>query len=110
MAEKLGTPLLDIIGFPVDLVDRLAALWITTADEFYSAADGDGALGLAEALSVTEDNVQALSDLVSPEVTRRSVGDVEFPGLGSLDDEPGLDPSEAPAARPAAVCCPPWSI
>lgn len=100
MAEKLGTPLLDITGFPVDLADRLAALWITTADEFYSAADGDGALGLAEHLAISEENVRALADLVSPEVSRRSVGDVQFPGLGSLDDEPGLDPSDAPAAAP----------
>ncbi|HSN75793.1 MAG TPA: C1 family peptidase [Anaerolineae bacterium] len=98
MADKQGTPLLDIIGFPVDLADQLAGLWITTADEFYNAADGDGALGLAEYLGISEENVRALSDLVSPEVTRRSVGPVEFPGLGALDDEPGPDPSEAPAA------------
>lgn len=100
MADKQGTPLTDITGFPVDLADRLAGLWITTADEFYSAADGDGALGLAEYLGVSEDNVRALADLVSPDVTMRAVGPVEFPGLGALDDEPGLDPSEAPAAAP----------
>lgn len=100
MADKQGTPLLDIVGFPVDLADRLAGLWITTADEFYNAADGDGALGLADYLGITEDQVRALSDLVSPKVALRAVGDVEFPGLGSLDDEPGLDPSDAPAAAP----------
>lgn len=98
MAEKQGLPLQDIAGFPVDLVDRLAELWITTADEFYNAADGDGALGLAEHLGVSEENVAALADLVLPDVARRSVGPVEFPGLGALDDEPGDDPSEAPAA------------
>jgi len=106
MAEKQGIPLLDITGFPVDLADRLDALWITTADEFYSAADGDGALGLAEHLGVSEENVRALADLVLPEVTRRSVGDVQFPGLGSLDDEPGLDPSDAPAAAPGRSVLP----
>lgn len=100
MAEKLGIPLLDIVGFPVDLADRLAELWITTADEFYNAADGDGALGLAEHLGISEDNVRALSDLVLPDVARRWVGPVEFPGLGALDDEPGADPAEAPAAGP----------
>jgi hypothetical protein len=100
MADKQGVPLQDIVGFPVDLIDRLAGLWITTADEFYSAADGDGALGLAEYLGISEENVRALSDLVNPEVTRRSVGPVEFPGLGALDDEPGPDPSEAPARSP----------
>ncbi len=98
MADKQGTPLLDIIGFPVDLADRLAGLWITTADEFYNAADGDGALGLAEYLGISEEAVRALSDLASPEVSMRSVGPVEFPGLGALDDEPGPDPSEAPAS------------
>ncbi len=106
MAEKQGIPLLDITGFPVDLADRLDALWITTADEFYSAADGDGALGLAEHLGVSEENVRALADLVLPEVTRRSVGDVQFHGLGSLDDEPGLDPSDAPAAAPGRSVLP----
>ncbi len=101
MADKQGTPLIDITGFPVDLADRLAGLWITTADEFYSAADGDGALGLAEYLGISEDNVRALSDLVSPEVTRRPVaGEPDIPGLGALDDEPGLDPTEEPAAAP----------
>lgn len=100
MAEKQGTPLADIIGFPVDLADRLAGLWITTADEFYNAADGDGALGLAEYLGISEQNVRALSDLVSPAVTKRSVGPVEFHGMGALDDEPGPDPSEAPARPP----------
>jgi hypothetical protein len=98
MADKQGTPLLDIIGFPVDLADRLAGLWITTADELHSAADGDGVQGLAEYLDISEENVLALADLASPEVSIRSVGPVEFPGLGALDDEPGLDPSEAQAS------------
>ncbi len=100
MADKQGVPLTDITGFPMDLADRLAGLWITTADEFYSAADGDGALGLAEYLGISEENVRALADLVSPEVAMRAVGPIEFPGLGALDDEPGPDPSEAPAAAP----------
>ncbi len=106
MADKQGVPLGDIIGFPVDLADRLAGLWITTADEFYSAADGDGALGLAGFLGLSEDNVTALRDLVSPEVSMRAVGPVEFPGLGALDDEPGLDPTEAPAAAPGRGALP----
>ncbi len=100
MADKQGVPLTDITGFPMDLADRLAGLWITTADEFHSAADGDGALGLAEFLGISEENVRALADLVSPEVAMRAVGPIEFPGLGALDDEPGPDPSEAPAAAP----------
>ena len=98
MADKKGIPLTDIVGFPVDLTDRLAGLWITTADEFYNAADGDGAVGLAEHLGVPEETVRGLSDLVFPEVTRRTVGPLVLHGLGALDDEPGEDPSEAPAA------------
>jgi hypothetical protein len=106
MADKRGTPLADIIGFPVDLADRLAGLWITTADEFHSAADGDGALSLAEFLGVSEENVRALADLVGPDVTMRAVGPVEFPGLGALDDEPGLDPTDEPAAAPGRGALP----
>ncbi len=106
MADKQGTPLADIIGFPVDLADRLAGLWITTADEFYSATDGDGALGLAGFLGISEENVAALADLVSPDVSMRAVGPIEFPGLGALDDEPGLDPTEAPAAAPGRGALP----
>lgn len=103
MADKQGVPLTDITGFPVDLADRLAGLWITTADEFYSAADGDGALGLAEFLGISPENVAGLVDLVSPDVAMRAVGPVDFPGMGALDDEPGLDPAEGPAAAGRGV-------
>ena len=60
MADKLGTLLTSIDGFPADAAEQLAGLWITTAEELIAAAEGDGVSGLAEYLNATPDETAAL--------------------------------------------------
>ena len=52
MAEKEGTLLTTVEGFPPEVTSQLAELWITTAEEFISAVDDAGAQGMADILGL----------------------------------------------------------
>ncbi len=55
MAEKKGTALSSIQGFPAEVIQKLADLWITTAEELTSAAVQEGGLaGLVTYLGMAE--------------------------------------------------------
>lgn len=100
MAEKDGTPLTTVEGFSPEVIAKLAGLWITTAEEFRSAARDDGLQGLADELGITLDQVTALLDqaeAATPDFDGRSA--IEFLGLGALDEPEGQDPSESPGVR-----------
>ena len=100
MAEKQGVPLIGIDGFPEAATNRLAELWITTAEELVSVARQEqGLQGLAEHLELPEDEVTDLVELavaaLPPEVSF-APDDVMSVGLGALDEaeseEPGAEP------------------
>ena len=74
MADKQGVPLTSIDGFDAGAAERLATLWITTAEELVSAAKQEGGLeGLTELLEMPEGGVAALVDMavnaLPPEVS-----------------------------------------
>lgn len=105
MAEKLGTLLTSIDGFPAEAAQRLAGLWITTAEELITASDGDGIAGLAEYLDASSEevtNLVAQAQAAVPDFA--SVRDVmEVFGTGAMDEMEGADPeAEPPAAARAA--------
>ena len=61
MAHKSGTLLTDVTDFPADAAAQLAALWMTTAEEFASAAYQPGGRSLLAAyLSLASAQVDAL--------------------------------------------------
>ena len=102
MADKTGTPLTDVEGFSPDLIASLAGWWITTAEEFISAAEDAGAEGMADTLGVSADELAILlenANAAAPDFTAKRGDPMPFPGLGSLDEAEGLDPSEAPDVR-----------
>ena len=72
-------------------------VWITTAEEFIGADDDAGAQGLADVLGLSTEEITGL--LRSSQRCRARFfgngGALAFPGLGALDEEEGLDPSEA---------------
>jgi hypothetical protein len=100
MASKEGVPLTEVDGFSPEVIDKLAELWITTAEDFLGAVADAGQQGLADFLSLSTDELSTLADNASaaaPDFGQRG-GPMEFPGLGALDEPEGLDPSEAPDA------------
>ena len=110
MADKLGTLLTSIDGFPADAAEQLAGLWITTAEELIAAAEGDGVSGLAEYLNATPDETAALVAQAQAAVPDFApVRDVlEVFGTGALDEMEGADPADEPPRAARAV--PPPSV
>ncbi|MEZ4770896.1 MAG: hypothetical protein R2844_21070 [Caldilineales bacterium] len=102
MADKQGTLLTSIDGFPADAAEQLAGLWITTAEELIAAAEGDGVGGLAEFLGATSDETEALVARAQAAVPDFSpVRDVlQTYGTGALDEMEGADPADEPPRRP----------
>ncbi len=98
MAEKAGTPLDTIEGFPETAVHRLAELWITTAEELVGAAAWEeGARGLAEHLGMPEGQVAELVErarAVLPPDLSFAPEEIEFFGLGALDEAEDEEPEE----------------
>jgi C1A family cysteine protease len=97
MAEKQGTPLTSITGFPPTIMNQLADVWITTAEEFYAAAiQKDGTQGLAQLLHITESEVLDLMDVaaaVLPSDISFAADEIEQHGLGALDEPESQSPS-----------------
>ena len=61
MATKPGTLLTDVAGFPKAVADRLAELWLTTAEELMSAANqAAGKISLATFLNVSSGEVNTI--------------------------------------------------
>ena len=102
MAEKQGIPLSSIEGFPESAANRLAELWITTAEELVGAAvREDGPLGLAEFLGVSEAEVMELVEqamAVLPPDVSFAPDDIGSFGLGALDEPEGDDPDAEPVS------------
>ncbi len=90
MADKQGTPLNTIPGFPEDATGRLAGLWITTAEELVgTAVNGAGPQSLAEYLGLSlEDTNRLIQQAVAalPPGVSFAPGDVDPHGLGALDE------------------------
>lgn len=99
MATKLGTHLSEITNFSAKAVEQLAALWITTAEEFTSAArQSNGRAALARYLQLASQDVDLLisaTEAVLPEGV--SFEDESIPltfgallvdDVASADDEP----------------------
>lgn len=105
MAEKQGTLLTSIDGFPPDAASKLAALWITTAEELVTAAEGDGIAGLAGYLNLSTDEATELAALAQAAVPDfASVRDVlEVFGTGALDEMEAMDPEAEPPAATRAT-------
>jgi hypothetical protein len=106
MAEKQGTPLDTIDGFPETATQRLAELWITTAEELVgAAARKDGRRGLAEYLGASQEEVAELverAQTVLPPDVSFAPEVIERYGLGALDEpEDESPPEEAPVALAA---------
>jgi C1A family cysteine protease len=102
MAEKQGVPLVGIDGFPEAAANRLAGLWLTTAEELVSAAgQAQGVQGLAEYLELPEDEVTDLVELavaaLPPDVSF-APDDVLEVGLGALDEAESEDPDAEPVS------------
>lgn len=108
MADKLGTLLTSIDGFPSDAAEQLAGLWITTAEELIAAAEGDGVSGLAEYLGATTDETAALVARAQAAVPDFSpVRDVlDNFGTGALDEMEGADPDDEPPRASRATMPP----
>jgi hypothetical protein len=61
MAPHQGTPLAGIPGWTPELIDKLAAAWITTAEQVVgTAATAGGVPGLARQLGVQEPEMRRL--------------------------------------------------
>ncbi|MEA3337922.1 MAG: C1 family peptidase [Chloroflexota bacterium] len=100
MADKKGTPLTGIDGFPEDATDKLAELWITTAEELVGIARQEGVDGLSVFLDATEEEVGALVDLANdalPDDVAMS-DDVMEVALGAMDAAEGEHPDDEPVS------------
>lgn len=87
---RRGTPLRAIPNFPPERARQLAALWVTTAEEFLSmAATPKGQAGLSDLLEISPDELHTLVELAAarlPEEVVRSFSrpsDRKFP-LGAI--------------------------
>ncbi|MSP12469.1 MAG: hypothetical protein EXR62_05870 [Chloroflexi bacterium] len=108
MAEKQGTPLSNISGFPEAARNRLAELWITTAEELAGAAvQANGVQGLSSYLELAEAETIALVEqaqaALPPDVSF-APGDLDRRSLGAIDaprddesDEGGISFAVLPA-------------
>ncbi|MBI3942687.1 MAG: C1 family peptidase [Chloroflexi bacterium] len=96
MAEKQGVPLSSITGFPEAARNRLAELWITTAEDLAGAAvQVNGVQGLSAHLGLTEAETIALVEqaqaALPPDVSF-APGDIDRRSLGSLDEPKDEEP------------------
>lgn len=103
MAEKNGIALDSIQGFPAEVIQKLAGLWITTAEELVSAAAQEGGLaGLAAYLELPEAQVTPLVELAAaalpPNLSFSATG-IQTHGMGALDEPEDQAPGgEEPAS------------
>lgn len=100
MADKEGTLLAEIEGFPQEAAERLAELWVTTAEELISIAKQTGGVeGLAAYLGVPESAAEEMVEqavAALPEDAAFAFGpeDEMEVGLGALDEESGAPPED----------------
>lgn len=101
---RRGTPLRSIPGFPAERARQLAALWVTTAEEFLSmAATPRGQAGLSDFLEISLEELEALVKIAcaslpeevakafsQPSSTQFSLG----AWLSGPEDVPGRSPNE----------------
>ncbi len=97
MATKVGTLLTDVADFPAQVAERLAQLWITTAEELVSAAAQTGgrdslATYLGLPLSAVESVISTVEAVVGVSFADESVpvvlGALPVDDVASPDDEP----------------------
>lgn len=105
MAEKQGTPLAGLPGFPVEVLAVLAAYWIVTCEDLAgAAADAGGLAGLARATGQSEEQIIQLAGLALaalPPAVSFAPGNLRPHGLGALDErEPGEEQEEPPSYSP----------
>lgn len=100
---RRGTPLRSIPDFPAERARQLAALWVTTAEEFLSvAATPRGQAGLSDLLEVSPEELETLMRIAYaslPEEVARAFSrpsERRFP-LGAIlsgsEGAPGKTPS-----------------
>jgi C1A family cysteine protease len=102
MAEKQGTPLVGVTGIPSSVVDSLAELWLTTAEELVSAArqpDGEASLVtfLGLPASQVEAVVNAAVDVLPADVSFDEEELVDLP-LGALPVDDVASPDDEPVS------------
>jgi len=105
MAEKKGTPLSGVAGFPAEVAEKLAKYWITTAEELAGAAVQPGGLaGLVNVTGQSETETTRLVELAQaalPAGVSFAPGDVQVFGLGAMDErEPGEERQVPPSFAP----------
>jgi hypothetical protein len=105
MAAKKGVLLSSVNNFPPHTTERLAELWITTAEELVGAAVQEGGLtGLANFTGVPEDEMTRLVNLALaalPPGVDFAPGDVVSFAMGALDErEPGQEEESPPSFAP----------
>ncbi|HSN78628.1 MAG TPA: C1 family peptidase [Anaerolineae bacterium] len=100
MAEKQGTPLAGVTGISSSVVDSLAELWLTTAEELVSAArQAGGEAGLVSLLGLPATQVEAMVNAAvdvlpadvsfdEEEIIELSLGALPIEDVASPDDEP----------------------
>ena len=121
MADKKGTLLSSIAGFPPDVLQKLAPYWITTAEELAGlAALENGAAQLAALTGLADKQVSDLLALVQAalpaNLTAAAVanppGTITRHGLGSLDSKGagGAANNTAGGEAPAAAAPLPPSV
>jgi hypothetical protein len=103
MAEKKGILLSTIQGFPTEAIGKLAAYWITTAEELHSAAIQEGGIaGLVTVTGLTQQDVVHLVDLAQaalPAEFSFAAGNIQRHGMGALDDpNPDIPTDGGPAS------------
>lgn len=98
MARKPGTPLAEVAEFPAEAAGRLAALWLTTAEEFATTAarPGGGAM-LANHLGLRPEAIEPLMNAAARFIPDGvAFGDDSVPvAFGALPVEGGAIPEEA---------------
>ena len=103
MAEKQGTLLTNINGFPPAIAQQLAELWITTAEELVSASTpASGVQSLADYLGMSLNealDIVILAQDSMPFGLSFSPADVPQYGRGALPDTP----EELPAGSPMST-------
>jgi hypothetical protein len=103
MAEKKGTLLSNIQGITDEVLEKLAAYWITTAEELLSAAVQEGGMaGLVTVTGLLQEEVVRLVELAQaalPPGVSFSPGIVQAHGMGALDEaNPESSSEEGPAS------------
>ena len=123
MADKKGIPLSSIAGFPPDVIQKLAAYWITTAEELAGAAAlENGAAGLATLTGLTDQQfgdlltkVQAVMPASMAAAGTAVPGALTRHGLGALDNREagnagGASTNAVGGAAPAAAAPLPLNV